>query len=169
MPKKGDWSSNEPEAEDYQRTDDLREDPVISTGSATLNDYRGSGYDRGHLAPAEDFEWSAKGMGDTFFMSNMSPQNPSFNRGIWKKLENRVRKWAVGNEEIYVVAGPVLTDGPYKTIGENSVSIPKRFYKVILAYKDPGLKAIGFIMPNERSTAALGLFAASVDVVERLP
>ena len=93
------------ESEEYDRTNDFREDQInVSTGTAYLEDYRGSGYDRGHLAPAEDFEWSAEAMSDSFFMSNMSPQDPSFNRGIWKRLENRVRTWALENDGIYVVA-----------------------------------------------------------------
>ncbi len=107
-------------------------------------------------------------MSDTFFLSNMSPQNPSFNRGVWKKLENLVRIWALENDEIYVVTGPVLTDGPFNTIGPNEVAVPKRFYKVILDYKEPEIKAIAFILPNERSTEALSNFAVTIDEVERV-
>ena len=81
-----------------KRKDQFRADPNIKTGSASLSDYKRSGYDRGHLAPAADMKWSSKAMSESFFMSNMSPQTPSFNRGIWKKLENLVRKWAVENK-----------------------------------------------------------------------
>ena len=108
-------------------------------------------------------------MSDTFYLSNMSPQNPSFNRGVWKKLENRVRTWSLENDEIYVVTGPVLADGPFDTIGKNNVSIPKRFYKVILDYKEPEIKAIAFILPNERSTEALSNFALTINEVEHKP
>ena len=52
-----------------ERNDSFREDPYVRTGSATLEDYRGSGYDRGHMAPAADFKWSEKAMEDTFYMS----------------------------------------------------------------------------------------------------
>ena len=76
-----------------KRKDAFRSDPTISTGSAVLSDYKGSGYDRGHLAPAADMKWSKKVMSESFYMSNMSPQDPSFNRGIWKKLEEKVRDW----------------------------------------------------------------------------
>ncbi len=159
---------SEVEAEDFQRTDNFRVDPQISTGSATLDGYRGSGYDRGHFAPAGDFRWSSSAMSDTFFLSNMSPQSPSFNRGVWKKLENRVRTWALENDEIYVVTGPVLADGPFETIGPNEVAVPKRYYKVILDYKEPEIKAIAFILPNKRSTEALSSFAVTIDEVERI-
>lgn len=151
-----------------ERGDNFREDPAVRTGSATLADYRGSGYDRGHLAPAADFKWSAEAMSDTFFMSNMAPQDPSFNRGIWADLEAAVRVMAYENGKIYVVTGPVLTDGPYETIGKNEVAVPKRFYKVILDYTEPEIKAIGFLLDNEGSQKSLESFAVSVDEVERV-
>lgn len=151
-----------------ERDDSFREDPAVRTGSATLNDYRGSGYDRGHMAPAADFKWSADAMRDTFYMSNMCPQEPSFNRGIWADLEAVVRTMAYDNESVYVVTGPVLTDGPYERIGENRVAVPKNFYKVILDYTDPDVKAIGFILPNENSDKSLQSFAVTVDEVERV-
>ncbi len=150
------------------REDAFREDPDVRTGSAELSDYRGSGFDRGHMAPAADFKWSAEAMSDTFFLSNMAPQDPSFNRGIWADLEAVVRTMAYENESIYIVTGPVLTDGPYETIGDNEVAVPKRFYKVVLDYTDPDIKAIGFVLPNEGSDKALQSFAMSVDDVEEI-
>ncbi len=151
-----------------ERTNNFKADPDIETDSAALRDYRGSGFDRGHLAPAADMRWSTAAMSESFLMSNMSPQRPGFNRGIWKKLEGLVRKWAEENEEIYVVTGPILTDGPYETLGENQVAIPKRYYKVILDYREPELKAIGFVLPNEKSSLPLSTFAVSVDRVEEI-
>ena len=98
----------------------------------------------------------------------MSPQMPGFNRGIWRKLEEWVRDQAIANEELYVVTGPVLTDGPYQEIGPNGVDVPKRFFKVLLDYKEPELKAIGFIMPNESSSLPLYMFSVSIDQVEKV-
>lgn len=151
-----------------ERNDSFREDPYVRTGSATLEDYRGSGYDRGHMAPAADFKWSEKAMEDTFYMSNMAPQDPSFNRGIWADLEAVVRNMAYDEGTIYVVTGPVLTDGPYKTIGENKVSVPKNFYKVVLKYDGDNSKAIGFVLENENSDRDIESFALSVDEVEKI-
>ena len=150
------------------RTDNFRSDNSIQTSSASLSDYRGSGYDRGHLAPAADMEWSTEAMKDSFYLSNMSPQLPGFNRGIWKKLEEWIRDEAVDNSEIYVVTGPVLTDRPYQTIGENEVAVPNYYYKVLLDYTEPDLKAIGFLLPNESSKQPLSDYAVSVDEVEDL-
>lgn len=150
------------------RKDNFREDELIPTGSAELSDYRKSGYDRGHMAPAADFKWSEEAMDDTFYLSNMCPQNHSFNAGIWNDLESAVRSIAYEDEEIYVVTGPVLTDGPYETIGSNNVAVPRYFYKVILDYTEPVIKAIGFVMPNENSSEPLEYFAMTVDEVEEI-
>lgn len=150
-----------------KRKDSFKSDPEISSGSATLEDYKGSGYDRGHLAPAADMKMSPESMSESFYMSNMSPQHPSFNRGIWSKLEAIARTWAVENESIYVVTGPVLTKDSYPTIGINNVAVPEYYYKVILDYTGNEFKAIGFILPNEKSTKEIQEYAVTVDYVEQ--
>ncbi len=152
----------------FRRSNDFRPDPLVTTGSATPEDYRKSGLDRGHLVPAGDMKGSRRCMSETFYMSNMSPQVPAFNRGIWKKLEEQVRRWAEENEEIMVVTGPVLTDQGFRVIGLNKVAVPFRYYKVILDYREPELKAIGFILPNSRSDAELETYAVTVDEVEEV-
>jgi len=151
---------------EFPRRNNFREDPIITTGSASLNDYKGTGYDRGHLAPAGDMKWSKEAMSDSFYMTNMSPQLPGFNRDIWKELEALVRRWSIENKDLYIITGPILQDGPYETIGENEVSIPKRYYKVILDYTEPDIKMIAFILPNEKSDVPLYAFAVTVDTVE---
>ena len=147
------------------RRDNFRADPSVPTGSATPADYRASGYDRGHLATAADMKWSAKAMSESFYMSNMSPQAKEFNRGIWEQLESSVREWAKSDGELYVVAGPVLEPG-LKTIGKNGVSVPRMYYKVVLDYRLPEYKAIGFLLPNEGATKPLDAFVVTVDSVE---
>lgn len=151
-----------------ERTDDFREDKSIKTGSAIPDDYKKSGYDRGHLCPAGDMSWSPIAMSESFFMSNMSPQAPKFNRGIWKTLETQVREWAKNEEEIYIVTAGVLEKG-LPTIGEkNKVAIPKYYYKIILDVKGEEKKAIAFVMPNEGSKESIFDFAVTIDSVERL-
>jgi len=151
-----------------ERKDNFRSDEAISTESASLSDYRSSGYDRGHLIPAADLSWSEEAMSDSFYLSNMSPQEAEFNRGIWSSLEATVRNFADTERELYVVTGPILTDGPYKTIGKSKVAVPKHYYKVILDYAEPDFKAIGFILPNEGSSERLESFATTVNEVEQL-
>ena len=147
------------------RNDNFREDPQIKNGSATLDDYYKSGYDRGHLAPSADMVFSFKTMDESFYMSNMSPQAPDFNRGIWKDLEAQVRSFAITEKDIYVVTGPILPQTKKKAIGPNKVTVPDRYYKVVWSRTPPG-KMIGFILPNAGSTKSLQSFAVTVDKVE---
>lgn len=149
----------------FKRKDAFREDPAIESGSAKLSDYRNSGYDRGHLAPAGDMKFSEVAMSESFFMSNMSPQLAGFNRGVWKKLEEQVRDWAVENELLYVVTGGVLSNN-LETIGASEVAVPEYYYKVLLDYTEPDVKAIAFLMTNEKSSKPLAYFAVSIDSVE---
>ena len=164
------------------RSNDFRPDEKISTGSATLADYKGSGYDRGHLVPAADMSFDQEAMSETFYMSNMSPQAPQFNRGIWVNIETQVRAWAQKFGKIYVVSGPVLNKSAeeFSSIGKNQVSVPEFYYKVILApvYKDDDDKktpedsesvmAIGFIIPNQKCEKQFWDYAVSVDEVENI-
>lgn len=149
-----------------QRTNKFRSDPQIPTGSATPGDYRRSGYDRGHLAPAADMAFSGRTMADSFFMSNMSPQKPAFNRGIWKELEALVRYFAITERKIVVVTGPILPKEKTVTSGANRVTVPTHYYKVIFDLTPPR-KMIGFILPNEGSDEPLASFAVTVDAVEK--
>ena len=149
-----------------KRSNNFRTDNAVKTGSATNEDYKGSGYDRGHLAPAADMGWSNASMEASFLYSNMSPQVQGFNRGIWKRLEEQVRQWASDNQAVYVVTGPVLENN-LPTIGSEKVSVPRYYYKVILDFTQPEQKGIGFILPNASSTLPLPSFAVSIDSVER--
>jgi endonuclease G len=150
----------------YERSDDFRADTSISSGSATLADYRGSGYDRGHLAPAADMKWDLQAMSESFLLSNMSPQEPSFNRGIWSKLEDKVRDWAVEKDSIYVVTGPVLST-IQSSIGANEVGVPAYYFKVLADLSPPQYSIIAFLLPNKASRKDLLSFAITVDSLER--
>jgi len=147
------------------RTDNFRVDPDVISGSATLADYKGSNRDRGHLCPAGDMTFSSTAMSESFYMSNMSPQDPSFNRGIWKKLESLVRNWAGQEQEIIVVTGPVFKENKV-SIG-TSVTVPGFYYKVIFDVTGDQ-KMIGFILPNEKGTKDLKEYVVSVDRVESI-
>ena len=163
------WVAYELTAEEtnkqFERSSKFFTDPDVKTGSANDNDYKGSGYDRGHLAPAADMSFSEQTMLESFYYSNMSPQNPSFNRGIWKRLEEKLRDWAVLYQSVYIVTGPVLSEG--NITPTNGVAVPKYYYKVILDYHSAHLQGIGFIMRNEGATGDLQAYAVSIDSVER--
>jgi endonuclease G len=148
-----------------KRSDYFREDPKIDSGSAADEDYKGSGYDRGHIAPAADMAWSLRSMQESFYYSNMSPQDPSFNRGIWKKLEAKVRNWAMEYNSIQVVSGPII-DSPFVSIGPNHVAIPQYYYKALLISNDSSYLGLGFILPNRKSSEKLESFIVSVNEIE---
>ncbi len=123
-----------------ERSDNFRPDPDLPEGArADLADYVGSGYDRGHMAPAAAFKRSDAAMSQTFVLSNMVPQTPSLNRQMWRLLEEDVRELATAAGSIWVFTGSLFlkNDGspiePITFIGSNRVAVPIHFYKVILA------------------------------------
>ena len=147
------------------RTDHFRTDPFIETRSAELFDYKGSGYDRGHLAPAADMKYNRIAMSESFYMSNMSPQSPSFNRGIWRKIEKQFRDWSYKYGELIIVTGPVLNGDYLGSIGPNQVTVPKWYYKVAL---DPTnyIRNVAILIKNTGSSENIKSFVVSIDYLE---
>ena len=145
----------------------FRTDPTVPGVPATPEDYLRSGYDRGHIAPAADMRWSPLAMGESFLMSNMSPQRPGFNRGIWSHLEAETRRIALERGSVCVISGPVFSEADTNSIGRSRVRIPGRFFKVIYDGCSTNGQAIAFILPNSGSDEPLAAYACSVDDVER--
>ncbi|MEP7092976.1 MAG: DNA/RNA non-specific endonuclease [Flavobacterium sp.] len=143
------------------------EDPKVTSGSADWRNYKKSGYDKGHLCPAGDMEFDVSAYNDTFYTSNISPQNHDFNSGIWNRIEQKTRYWAGKYNDIYVVTGGVLKDSD-KKIGTEEVSVPKYFYKIILAKSGNEHKAIAFLVPNEDSDKSLYNFVVSLETIEKI-
>ena len=148
-----------------KRRDDFRPDPAVSTGSAALADYKGSPYDRGHLCPAADMKLDKTSMSETFFLSNMSPQDPSLNRGRWAQLEALVRGFVRDDRDtIYVVTGPLFFANK-GAIGANEVTVPGYFYKAVYC---PSRGGIGFLMPNRKVAEPVASWVVSIDLLEAL-
>jgi endonuclease G len=147
-----------------KRKDDFRPDPAIKAEhSAQLIDYAGQPYDRGHLAPAGDNTQNDSIMSESFFLSNMVPQVPNNNRGIWKQLETKVRNYVSAGNELYVVSGPIY-DAGFQSIGKN-VGIPTRLYKVVVDRKNQ--KASAYIFPNTALPVAdMEKYKVSIQEVE---
>lgn len=141
------------------------EDPKVATQSADWRNYKKSGYDKGHLCPAADMEFNINAYNDTFFTSNISPQNHEFNSGIWNRLEQKIRFWAVKNDGLIVVTGGVLK-GDLKAIGTEEVLVPKYFYKIALSPSKGNYKMIAFLVPNEKSSKPIFDYVVSVDKIE---
>lgn len=143
------------------------EDPKVPTKSADWRNYRGSGYDRGHLCPAGDRRFSEYAYNETFYTSNITPQDKEFNAGVWNRLEQQVRYWAKRYGTLFVVTGGVLEqDLPH--IGDEDVAVPKSYYKMISRGSGANLKVVAFLIPHRESPAQLRQFLVPVDQLERI-
>lgn len=150
-----------------KRGDRFIADPLVAGPIATNADYTRSGYDKGHMAPAADMKWSPQAMEESFYFSNMCPQHPQLNRRGWKKLEEKIRDWAIADSAIIIICGPIITKQP-QTIGRNKVVVPQQFFKVILSPFVKPMRAIGFLFNNRQAVEPLSTYAVTVDSIERL-
>ena len=148
-----------------ERKNNFTKDPHVIGAIASADDYKYSGYDRGHMAPAADMKWDDIAMRESFYFSNICPQHPNLNQRGWKKLEDKIRHWAVADSAIIIVCGPLVNDSCRK-LGANEVVIPHAFYKVILSPFLTTPQAIGFIFKNEQATEPLLSYVVTVDSVE---
>lgn len=150
------------------RTNNFRPDPLVLTGSSTPADYYKSGFDRGHLVPAGDMKFSLEANKDSFYMSNMTPQPPSFNRGKWSSLENLIRAWVLKYKKIWIVTGPVLREN-LPSIGiENRVSVPVQYFKAIIRRTEYGYEGIGFLMRTDLPYPELINYVVNINTIERI-
>lgn len=141
------------------------EDPYVSSKSADWRNYKGSGYDRGHLVPAGDRRFSKQAYNETFYTSNISPQNRQFNAGIWNDLEQQTRRWAKKYNRLYVYTGGILEKG-LEEIGEEDVDVPNYFYKIIVRKKGDNIKTLAFLIPNSPQSKSFKEFSTSIDAIE---
>lgn len=150
------------------RFDKFLLDPALKGRTALNEDYTRTGYDRGHLAPAADMKWSAKAMRESFYLSNIVPQKPKLNRGIWKDLEEQVRDWAVKDGRLLIATGPVIRKN-LKRLGKSRVAIPDSLYKVIVSPDGKNPKGIAFLFANkDYGKTKLKTLAIPIDSVEKI-
>ena len=148
------------------RSNRFTPDPYESE-SATNEDYKRSGFDKGHLAPAADMHWNPEAMRQSFYFTNISPQLPALNRGGWKYLENQVREWTRRYDTLYVVTGPLFLK-TLTYIGKNQIPVPSHFYKALLTRFDGRWESIAFIMENKKDFISLSDVRCTVDSLEGL-
>jgi endonuclease G, mitochondrial len=165
------YSAEHIEAHEVQghidRANDFQPDPLIPDNfEAKLSDYARSGYARGHLSPAGDFQENDQTNRESFYLSNMVPQTQKCNNsGVWSQIERVVRDWTVHYGELYVVTGPIYTGEP-RFIG-NGVRVPDAMYKVVW---NPQLnQKLAFMVPNvELCKSKPSDFAVQIEEVEKL-
>lgn len=142
-------------------------DPAVKTGAAHWQNYKNSGYNRGHLCPAGDRTFSEKAYTETFLTSNISPQLREFNAGVWNRLENQIRDWARRYNEVTVITGGVL-ENPIAKIGDEEVYVPSAFYKIVIRKTQSDFTALAFLIPHSESEKDLKSFVVAIDEVESI-
>ena len=136
------------------------------------SDYEHSGYDRGHMAPnyAIKTRYGTDDQKKTFLMSNIAPQKPALNRGVWKDLEHRIAQlWTARYGELWVVVGCISAPDNNETVSGTDVDVPQQFYQVIVAQEGMDVRALAILLPQN---VPYGAYAArhliSIDELEKL-
>ncbi|MDR1402080.1 MAG: DNA/RNA non-specific endonuclease [Tannerellaceae bacterium] len=161
-------TADEVKGRGVRRATNFFPDPKVKGATATTNDYKRSGYDRGHLVPAGDMKWSEEGMRASFYFSNICPQNRELNAGLWNNIEKQCRTWATNYGKIVIITGPVIED-KMNRLGENKVGIPAKFYKVVGSTGNGKVKSIGFLVENRNyENRSLKQVAVTVDSIEKV-
>lgn len=150
------------------RKGNFRQDDKAKVIQADNDDYRGSGWSRGHMAPAGDFKWNDQAMWNTFYYTNCCPQDTNLNSGSWNVLENKVRKWAREFGRVYVVTGSIIGKDKNGKIGSHEVVVPDAFYKAVLVYTNDSYYGIAFVMSNSPTTQRLSDSHLSINDLEKL-
>lgn len=162
------WELTADEAQgEVPRYNKFQPDPEVRGAKAYPTDYTNSGYDRGHMAPAADMKWSKQAMMESFYMTNVCPQNRNLNRGDWKDLEELERTWALKYGAVSIAAGPIYTSKSPIRIGGNNVAVPDAFFKVLLVGYPKHTKAYGFVFKNAAGSHPLTYYQLTVDELER--
>ncbi|XP_067826063.1 endonuclease G, mitochondrial [Heptranchias perlo] len=159
---------------------EFREDESVHEYHRARNgDFKGSGFDRGHLAAAANHRHSQKCMDDTFYLSNVVPQNPNLNQNAWNNLEKYCRSLTKYNKNVYVCTGPLYLprmepDGKmyvkYQVIGKNNVAVPTHIFKVVILEKHNGeIELRSYVMPNQpvMENNSLECYLVPIESIER--
>ena len=145
----------------------FHEDEEVPSPKATVEDYKGSGWSRGHMCPAGDNKWDAEAMYQSFSLINVCPQNASLNSGLWNSLEIDCRNWAKRFHDIYIICGPVFFQQDHEVIGINEIYVPEAFFKVVLCLNGKP-KGMGVIVKNTAGNKKKDIYYNSIDQVERI-
>ena len=145
----------------------FKQDPLVDTESAHWNNYKNTGFDKGHLVPAGDMRFSEDAYRDTFLTSNITPQHRGFNGGVWNRLEQKIRYWADKYNTLFIVTGGILHDNLF-TIGTEEVAVPDYYFKIVVRFQGEDLVMLPFLVPNAASEAPLYKFATSIETIEQI-
>ena len=152
----------------YPRNGRFYPDPDVEGRQADNEDYRNTGWDKGHIAPAGDMKWDDEAMFESCYLSNICPQNHNLNGGVWRSLEERCRYYAQCYGYVYIAAGPIVGEAKNGVIGYNEVVVPDAFYKVLLVCVDGQYEGIGFYFENVAGHRPLTTYAMTIDEIEAM-
>ena len=141
-------------------------DPDVSFPKASREDYSGSGWDKGHMAPRADMKWSHKALEESYYFTNVCPQDHEMNSQAWRKIEELTRRLTRHYGTVLVVCGPVYDSTEHRHIGQAGVSIPDRFFKALAINIDRNWHTIGFLVDNSPQSRSPRTYAVPVDSVE---
>lgn len=144
------------------------EDEEVPSPKAMNEDYRNSGWSRGHMCPAGDCKWDEQVMYESFLFTNCCPQHASLNSGVWNQIEMSCRRWAEKYGDVYIVCGPVLFQKKHETIGPNQVVVPDAFFKVVLCYVDGKPEGIGYVCKNQKEDNKRNSYVNTIHEIERI-
>jgi endonuclease G, mitochondrial len=169
-----------------ERADNFSPDDELPIGWERIkpSDYTGSGFDRGHMTNSADRSRSPQDNVPTFLMTNIIPQAPDNNRGVWEQLESYCRQLAKSGKQLFIVAGGygqggIGSKGLKATVGRGKVIVPALTWKVILVVDKPNsgvagvnkqTRAIAVIIPNKQGVSSVPWqkYLTSVQEVEKL-
>lgn len=148
------------------RASQFSADPDVP-GSPESWDYSRSGWDRGHMVPAADMKWDSTAMKESFYMTNVCPQNHNLNKDDWNYLEEKVRYMARRYGKVYVCCGPVVTSKDSLIGKQHRIVVPQAFFKALLWKADGQWAAAGFYYKNVSGHRELKTYALTVDELEK--
>lgn len=141
-------------------------DPTVQNPKASREDYSRSGWDKGHMAPRADMKWDANALQESYFFTNICPQDHEMNSQAWRKIEELTRRLARRYSSVLVVCGPVFDSVNHRHIGPNCVHVPDRFFKAIAVMVGEEWHTVAFLVENNRQTRSPRQYAVTVDSVE---
>lgn len=166
------WVAYELTAEEVQGQHNFKPsfswDPNLKGEQASREDYSNSGWDKGHMAPRADMKWSEQSLLESYYFTNVCPQDHDMNAYDWCSIEKLTRKMATQYGSVYIICGPIIVDNAFGTIGDNQVVVPDAFFKALLVNTVNGFQSIAFVLPNKPDRHPISEYACSVNDLEAM-
>lgn len=141
-------------------------DPDVQFPKASREDYSNSGWDKGHMAPRADMKWSHRALEESYYFTNVCPQDHEMNSQAWRKIEELTRRLASRYGSVLVVCGPIYDSVDHRHIGPACVHVPDRFFKALAVNINGEWQTVGFLVENNHQTRSPRTYAVTVDDVE---